>query len=129
MTIRLRYLGERAEAYRVEGSGIFPRGIFNIRLLWRRQNRLSHARHSARPAMPRARPRAPALPHFRNLQERLLPPFLDDFRKGGIVHAVGHAAQVLGLRNDHSHDLEVVGGPCLSTLANRLDAMLKPIMV
>jgi hypothetical protein len=36
-------------------------------------------------------------------------------------------AQVLGLRDDHRHDLEVVGRPGLSTLADRLNTMLLPV--
>jgi hypothetical protein len=56
------------------------------------------------------------------MPQELLPPLLDELFHGRIAaHFVVHA-EVSALRDDHSHDLEVVAGPSLSTLTNRLDA-------
>jgi hypothetical protein len=72
--------------------------------------------------------RTASLVHLRNHLERLLPPFLD-VRLDRCVAHFAVQAQVLSLRDDHSHDLEVVRRAGLSNHRDRLNAMLSPVAV
>jgi hypothetical protein len=65
--------------------------------------------------------------HLRNHRKSLLPPFLDEFLHGSIAHVVIQAD--IALRNDHSHNLEIVCRPGFARGPNRLDAMFLPIPV
>src|SRR5580704_10534280 len=68
------------------------------------------------------------LPHFRDHLQSLLPTFLDELLDRRVAH-LAIRVEVLSLAHNHCNNLEVVRRPSLSTLANRLNSVLFPVLV